>query len=328
MNAVACILPLISLFLGCSSQHASPPMLAASEPQEIAVELLTAGGTLHGTLLLPGGPAPSPVALIIAGSGPTDRDGNSAALPGANNSLKLLAEGLAERGIATVRYDKRGIAASAAAGPQEADLRFHTYVHDAAAWISWLRGDPRFSNVSIVGHSEGSLIGIMAGQDVDLDAFVSIAGPARSAADVLREQLRPQLPANLWEQSERILTSLIEGRTVEQVPAELMALYRPSVQPYMISWLPLNPAEEINRLDAPVLIVQGTTDIQVSVAEAHALHTVRADAEVAIIDGMNHVLKLVPADMAQQQASYSNPELPVAPQLMERVSAFILAAAP
>ena len=179
-----------------------------------------------------------------------------------------------------------------------------------------------------MGHSEGSLIGIMAGQVAELDAFVSIAGPGRSAAEVLREQLRPQLRENLWEHSERILTSLIEGRTAEQVPTELTALYRPSVQPYLISWLPLNPAEEIKRLDAPVLIVQGTTDIQVSVPDAHALHAARADAEVAIIDGMNHLLKMVPADMAQQQASYSNPALPVSPQLIERVSAFLLTVAP
>jgi len=233
---------------------------------------------------------------------------------------------LAERGIATLRYDKRGIAESGAAGPHEADLRFDTYVDDASAWISWLRTDPRFSSVSIIGHSEGSTIGIMAAQRSALDAFVSIAGPGRPAVDVLREQLRPQLPAGLWEQSERILNSLVEGRTVAQVPPELNALYRSSVQPYLISWLGLNPAGEITRFDAPVLIAQGSTDIQVREADAHALHAARADAEISIIEGMNHVLKLVPADIVQQQASYSDPALPVASELIERVSTFLLAA--
>ena len=99
MMVVARIVPLMLVLVGCAAQKADPPLLAASEPHEVAVELPTEGGTLHGTLLLPAGAAPSPVALIIAGSGPTDRDGNSAALPGANNSLKLLAESLAERGI-------------------------------------------------------------------------------------------------------------------------------------------------------------------------------------------------------------------------------------
>src|SRR5690606_11236335 len=124
----------------------------------------------------PAGGAPSPVVLIIAGSGPTDRDGNSPLLPGQNNSLRLLAEGLAQRGIATLRYDKRGIAESANAELREADLRFNTYVDDAAALLSRLHDDARFSRVSVVGHSEGALIAVMAAQKAAVDAIVSIAG--------------------------------------------------------------------------------------------------------------------------------------------------------
>src|SRR5690606_31990768 len=119
-------------------------------------------------------------------------------LQGQNNSLRLLAEGLAQRGVATVRYDKRGIGESTAAGPREEDLRFDAYIDDAAAWAAWLREDPRFSSVSLIGHSEGSLIGIMAAQVEDVDALVSIAGAAQPLSEVLREQLRPQLPPNLW----------------------------------------------------------------------------------------------------------------------------------
>ena len=294
-----------------------------AQPVEHAVRLETSTGTLHGSLLLPPTAGPYPLVLLHAGSGPTDRNGNSAAIRGANNSLKLLTEALAAQGIASVRYDKRGVAASVAAAPSESELRFDTYVEDAAAWIRQLRTDSRFRSVVVLGHSEGSLIGMLAAERARADAFISLAGPARRASDVLREQLRPQLPAELWQHSERILAELEQGRTTADVPPALAPLYRPSVQPYLISWFRYIPAEEIQRVPGPVLIVQGTTDVQVSVSEAHALQQARPDAELAVIEGMNHVLKLVPQDAAQQSASYSNPALPIAPALVERVGSFV-----
>jgi alpha-beta hydrolase superfamily lysophospholipase len=306
----------------------APQPLPAGTPTEGAVRLETPTGAVHGALLLPARRGPMPVALLVAGSGPTDRDGNNTLLPGQNNSLKLLAEQLAAQGIASVRYDKRGVAASASATLQEADLRFDTYVDDAAAWVRKLRQDPRFSAVAVIGHSEGSLIGMRAAHNAAADAFVSIAGIARTAPQVLRDQLRPQLPAPLWEQSERILRALEAGRTADSVPPALGVLYRPSVQPYLISWFRYDPAREIARLQMPVLIVQGTTDVQVPVAEARALHAASPAAEFAVIEGMNHVLKAVPADPARQQASYSDPTLPVVPELIDRIVLFIRSAAP
>ena len=320
---VALLLPL--LLAACGTTTGTPPAgsPAPTAPEETAAQIETPTGTVHGTLLVPGGQGPFPIAIIIAGSGPTDRDGNSAMIPGANNSLRYLAEGLAADGIASLRYDKRGIAESTAAGPNEADLRFDTYVDDAAAWADEVSGDDRFSTVAIVGHSEGSLIGMIAAQRSAADAFVSISGIASPAGDVLRGQLSAQLPAPLMEESERILSELEAGRTVDTVPPPLFALFRPSVQPYMISWFRYNPAEEIARLDIPVLIAHGTTDIQVPASEASALHAARPGAKIAIIEGMNHVLKVVPPDPAQQQGSYADPTLPVAPELTEAVSGFV-----
>src|SRR5690606_10718547 len=147
----AILLPLA--VVACATRPA--PASSQEASGEVAFEMPAGGGTLHGTLLLPAGSAPSPVALIIAGSGPTDRNGNSPLLPGQHNSLRLPADGPARQGIATLRYDKRGIAESAYPGLREADLRFNTYVGDAVALLSRLRGDARFSRVSIVGHSEG-----------------------------------------------------------------------------------------------------------------------------------------------------------------------------
>jgi pimeloyl-ACP methyl ester carboxylesterase len=281
--------------------------------------LVTPTGTLRGLFILPNASSP-PVALIIAGSGPTDRDGNSPALPGPNNSLKLLAEGLADEGVATLRYDKRGVGASAAAARTESDLRFETYVDDAAMWVAKLRADKRFSRVMIVGHSEGSLIGILAAQRGGVDRLVSIAGPGRGAAETIRGQLATRLPADLLKASNSILESLSAGKTVADVPPALAALYRPSVQPYLISWFRYDPVREVGKLKIPVLIVQGDTDMRVSVDDARLL--AGKDRGLLIIDGMNHVLKHVPANEAQQVKSYGDPSLPVEPALVRAIAKF------
>lgn len=318
MIPAACVA--LALLIAPLALSAQAPGTGGEEP----VRLETSTGTLHGTLLLPAGGGPVPVALLIAGSGPTDRDGNSAALPGKNNSLKLLAEGLAARGIASVRYDKRGIGESRSAAASEVAVRFDHFVDDAAAWVRQLDADPRFASVAVVGHSEGSLIGMLAAQRAPADAVVSIAGPARRASDILRDQLRGRLPAELAAQSEHILTRLEAGETVDSVPAPLMVLYRPSVQPYLASWMRYTPAEEVARLTVPVLVVQGTTDLQVPVEEARSLQAALPTARLAVVEGMNHVLKPVPADPARQQASYADPALPVAPGLVEAVADFLL----
>ncbi len=299
---------------------------AAQADSGTPIEIPVAGGRIAGTLLMPvqvNGQIP--VALIIAGSGPTDRDGNSPVLPGKNNAYRLLAEALAAQGIASVRYDKRGIGGSGVKDLKESDYRFEALVDDASAWITRLRNDARFSKVAVIGHSEGSLLGMLAARAARADAFVSIAGVARRASDVLRDQLRPQLssPPALWEASETILKALEAGTTSEPVPPVLAALYRPSVQPYMISWFAYVPSVEIVRLKAPTLLIQGTTDLQVTVAEAQALKAARPDATLRIIEGMNHVLKAAPADQAANAATYSNPALPIVAEVPAAIAAFI-----
>lgn len=297
--------------------------IAAQQPATTEIRLDTGTGTLTGSLLLPANKSPAPVALLIAGSGPTDRDGNTPILPGKNNGLRLIAEALAGSGIATLRYDKRGIGASAGAMVSESALRFDNYVDDAAKWVAQLRADPRFSTITIIGHSEGSLIGMIAAQQAGADGYVSIAGPARGAADVLRDQLRTALPPDLYQQSDSILAELEAGRTYPAPPPSLAAIFRPSVQPYIISWFRFIPSTELARLSIPVLIIQGTTDIQVGTAEATALKAAKPDARLEMIEGMNHVLKQVPPDHAAQVASYSDSTLALSPRLGELIAAFI-----
>lgn len=287
------------------------------------IVLDTPTGQIAGSLVMPPAKGPVPVALIIAGSGPTDRNGNSLGLPGANNSLMLLAQALGDAGFATVRYDKRGVGASLPAAGRESELRFDSYVDDAAGWIAKLRRDARFSSVVVIGHSEGSLIGMVAAQKAGANGFVSIAGAGRRASDVIRSQLAGRLPLELAAQSETILNGLERGQTAAAVPTELAALYRPSVQPYLVSWFKYLPAERIGALDVPVLIVQGTTDVQVAVSEAEALKKARPKAQLLLIPGMNHVLKMVEGGLAEQMPSYSNPALPVAPGLIASLVDFL-----
>jgi len=298
-----------------------PP--APSTPVEQEVSLSTPTGNIAGTLYVPAARFPVPVVLIIAGSGPTDRNGNSAVLPGANNSLRLLASGLAAQGIASLRYDKRGIAASRSAGAKEEDLRFDHYVSDAAGWIAQLRGDPRFSTITIAGHSEGSLIGMIAAREAKADGFVSIAGVGRKATEILREQLSAQVSPAVLTQIDAITAKIEKGEKPDSVPPFLNALFRPSVQPYLTSWFARDPSVEIAKLDVPVLIIQGSTDVQVKVDDANRLAAAKPGARLIIVEGMNHVLKTAQGSIAQQMPSYSDPNLPVVPQVLTEIGGFV-----
>ncbi|HEU4520672.1 MAG TPA: alpha/beta hydrolase, partial [Thermoanaerobaculia bacterium] len=170
---------------------------------------------------------------------------------------------------------------------------------------------------------EGSLIAMLAAQKVPVAAVVSIAGAGRPAGDLLLEQLAGVPPA-LLEDARRIIAELTAGRTVGQVPAELQTLFRPSVQPYLISWFRYDPAAEAAKLEMPLLVIQGTTDVQVAVADAERLARASGKARLFIIDGMNHILKDVPPDADAQVRSYSDPALPLSPTLANAIRSFVV----
>ena len=297
--------------------------MAAAPPAQIPMTLKISVGILHGILELPAGSGPFPVALIIAGSGPTDRDGNDKQLGLDTDCYKLLATALEHKGIASLRYDKRGAGEDLLLALPEDKLRFETYIGDAVAWGKQLRGDKRFTSLIVIGHSEGSLIGMLAAREIPADAYVSIAGAGVPIQDVLRTQLKPKLPPDLYRQSGNIIHSLEQGKTVAQVPTSLAALFRPSVQPYLMSWFKYDPAREIAKLRIPVLIVQGKRDLQVQVSDAEALKKADPTARLMIIPNMNHVFKDVGGGEAANVAAYSNPKLPIDPELPASISGFI-----
>ncbi|MGB9430311.1 MAG: alpha/beta fold hydrolase [Gammaproteobacteria bacterium] len=278
---------------------------------------------LHGTLELPAGQGPFPVALIIAGSGPTDRNGNDMQLGLNTDCYKLLAEALAQHGIASLRYDKRGAGEDRLMALPESELRFETYIGDAVAWGNQLRADKRFTTLTIIGHSEGSLIGMIAAREIPADGYVSIAGAGDPAQTVLLTQLKPKLPPNLYKESQAIIASLEQGKTVATVPASLEMLFRPSVQPYLISWFRYDPAREIAKLGIPVLIIQGERDLQASVEDARALAKADSSAKLVLIPGMNHALKDVGPSVEDNMAAYGNPDLPIDSTLTRSITDFI-----
>ena len=324
---------------GISSAQTAPKSISrgmvSAEKGFVAepITLETPTVTLYGTLERPQSKSRVPVVLLVAGSGPTDRDGNSPILPGANNSLKLLAEALAARGIASVRYDKRGIGETGKAMlladektktvRREEDLSFESYIDDAVRWGKQLQSDRRFSTVTVIGYSEGSLIGMVTAQRIGAKAFVSIAGAGRPIRQVILEQVKSHFSPEVLKKTEEVLGQLASGKTVASVPSELNVILRPSVQPYMISYLRYEPATEIAKLRMPVLIVQGTTDLQTRLADARGLADANGAAKLLLIDGMNHVLKAVPKDPAKQVASYSDPKLPVASELVSAICSFV-----
>ncbi len=283
--------------------------------------------TLFGTLTLIGAKENlngkgDLLTIFIAGSGPTDRDGNSAVAGGQNNSFLQLADSLAERGFASFRYDKLGIAKSKT-DKQESEFRFDDNADAVAAIISKMK-EIGFEKFVVMGHSEGSLVGMLAArQNPDLVGFVSLAGAARNAADVIKEQISKspmgkEFKTSIYEN----LDSLKNGFMVKKYNPLMGSLFRESVQPYLISWMNYTPTEEIAKLEIPVLIVQGKEDLQVPAAAGEALDFHAKNSSLLLIPKMNHVLKIIEND-EENKASYSEAGFPLSREMVEGVAGFL-----
>jgi uncharacterized protein len=305
--------------------------LAATPAAPVQTYLEAPGplGPLKGTMLAPASGG-MPMMLILPGSGPTDRDGNNP-LGVKASTYRLLAEGLAARGIGTVRIDKRGMFASGAAVADGNAVTIDDYVVDVGAWTASVRKQTGAPCVWLLGHSEGGLVALAAAQKApDICGLVLIAAPGMPLGDVMRRQLRSN-PANAPMLAEALsaIDSLETGKRVDVTgmnPA-LLPLFTPAVQGFLINVLSYNPAKLISTLSKPVLIMQGKRDIQVDVADAERLKQAYPKAELVLLPNVNHVLKTVTSnDMRANAATYADPTLPLAPSVVDPIVSFVTAA--
>lgn len=301
---------------------AKPTSETAPDPSvtESSIVLKALAGTIYGTLTMPkDARGKVPVVLIIGGSGNTDRNGNGPLIN--TNTYKLLAYALGKAGIASVRYDKRMIGQSVGT-QKESDLRFEDYSDDAVGFINMLSDDERFSKVIVAGHSEGSLIGMLACHDEPVKGFISLDGAGEPAEKILTEQMKSQ-PGYASEGLKKVLDSLKRGKINPNVDPSLYGLLRPSIQMYIMSWCRYDPTVEIRKVKCPILIVQGTTDMQVSVDNAMKLKSAKSSATLLLIRGMSHILKDGPPDREANLATYKDPNLPLNTEMVTGVIDFI-----
>jgi pimeloyl-ACP methyl ester carboxylesterase len=309
------------LAVACGTSDASGPSgrcPASSDGASVSLQL--SSGTLCGTLQAPEGART--VALLVAGSGPIDREGNSV-YGVRTDAYAKLARALSQHGVASLRYDKRGVAASAAAAPSEVDLRPRDGADDVAGWLAQLKADGRFDRAIVIGHSEGSLLAAIAMERAPADAFISLAGPGRSMVEVFHDQLAQKLRGEALAAADTMLRTLASGKSVNDVPPALAYSFRKSVQPYLMELLRYDGARELSKLRVPTLIAQGTTDALVTVDDARALAAAEPEAEVLVVEGMSHTLKIASLDEADQAAALTDPARPLATALVEGIYAFL-----
>ncbi|MBA6151659.1 alpha/beta hydrolase [Gelidibacter maritimus] len=272
---------------------------------------------IDGSLLIPTSGS-NHLAIIIGGSGPTDRDGNQNFLK--TNNLKKLAQELALNDIATFRYDKR-IVKQIKTNAVDPDIKFDDFVSDAIDVVNYFKTKQNFENIYIIGHSQGSLIGMLAAEQ-GVNGVISLAGAGQSIDAVVIEQVQNTAPM-FTEETKRIFDILRSGNTTTDYPPALGSIFDSSVQEFMMSWMKYDPIIAIKKLDIPILIINGTKDLQVSVTEAETLHKVSEQSELKLIENMNHVLYIIQGDAQENAKSYNDSNKKVSEELIEATVNFI-----
>ena len=291
-------------------------MVTVSTAQNFSATELSINRHVDGTLLTPDGIEQPPLVIFIAGSGPTDRNGNQALMK--NNMLKKLAESLSERGFATFRYDKRVVKQLRTRNLNK-NIRFDDFVTDAKSVINHFKST--YSNLIVAGHSQGSLVGLLA-LDAGANGFISLAGAANSIDQIILEQISKSAPF-FTADTKRVLDLLKSGQTTTDFPPALSSIFNLDLQPFMSNWMQYNPKDLIKKLEIPVLIINGTKDLQVAITEAQQLKETKEEAQLEIIENMNHLLFEINGDDLVNSKSYNDNSYVVMPQVIEIITAFI-----
>ena len=260
-----------------------------------------------------------PLVILFTGSGPNDRNGNS--MMTRNDSHKQLALALQEQKIATYRYDKRSFTFVSERKTSN-DISFDDFVTDAKTVVAHFADDKRFSKIILAGHSQGSLVAMLA-MDNNIDGFISIAGPADAIDETIVQQVAMQAPG-LDKELEQVFTQMkSQDSLVSKINPYLLSIVGPQIQPFMKSWMKYDPKVIITDLDIPVLIVNGTRDRQVDVTQARKLHEASPVSKLVIIEGMDHVFKKVGDDDVEAAKSYQDPSFPLHPKLVSSIVEFV-----
>ena len=282
-------------------------------------ENLTIDQFTDGTLTLPNNFQTGPLVIFIQGSGPVNRDGNAPMMK--NDGMKKIAQALADQGIAAFRFDKR-IFKMDRLKIKEKDLRFEDFVTDVNSIISYFKNDDRFNKVILAGHSEGSLIGMLAAAEGDVNAYISLAGAGRPIHKIIVEQIAKQSP-ELSENAKIAFDEMLETGTTTNYSPYLESVFRASVQPFMHSWMKFDPAAEVAKLEIPVLIINGSFDIQVDVQDAEILNEAAKNSKIVILEKMNHIFRKIEGENLENTKAYNEPQRPLHPELIPVISEFV-----
>ncbi|GGI57080.1 alpha/beta hydrolase [Winogradskyella haliclonae] len=274
---------------------------------------------IDGSLVIPENSSKPNLAIIIAGSGPTNRNGNQNFLK--SNNLKKLANQLANNNIASFRYDKRIVKQIKRGKVNVKDMRFEDFVNDAKSIINYFKEKNQFSKIYLIGHSQGSLVGMLAAEE-NIDGFISLAGAGQNIGDVIVDQIN-NTARQFAEDTKRVVKTLKSGKTTTDFPPALGAMFNMETQPFMMSWMAYNPTEIIANLNIPILVINGTKDLQVSVEEAKLLANANKKAELKIIENMNHVLFTIEGDKLENSKSYNESFREINPELINEIVNFI-----
>jgi esterase/lipase len=252
------------------------------------------------------------IVVFIAGSGPTDYNGNSNIIDGRNDSLLQLSKGLNDFGINTFRYNKRHVGKTS----KLIEPDFNVFVDDLIDCISWLKAN-KYSNIYLAGHSQGSLVAALAAREIDVSGVISIAGAARTIDEVLYEQMVSMGQKDL---ADTVIKSLQNGKLYLKDESILDSQFSKMNQQFILTWMEHNPLEVYSKLDTKILFLQGDKDSQVTLDELDAFRTLNHKS--VVLKDTNHVLKIVDSEKDNSN-SYSDPSYKLSDQLINEINDFI-----